>query len=94
MKRSLAEQKTFAKDTPDTELMSKMQKKEKEKKSHIPNKRGKKPTHKLLNQKMGRKSEQTFFQRTHTGSQHTHEKMFNIANYQRKGNQMKSNQIK
>ena len=57
MKRSLAEwKKTFAKDAPDMEWMSKMQKKEKEKKSHIPNKRGKKPTHKLLNQKMGKKS--------------------------------------
>ena len=36
---------------------------------------------------MGRGPEQTFFQRRHTGDQHTHEKMLNITNYQGNENQ-------
>ena len=36
---------------------------------------------------MGKTPEQTFFQRRHTDDQQTHEKMFNIANYQRNANQ-------
>ena len=38
---------------------------------------------------MGRKSKQIFFQRGHTDEQwaHAHEKMMNIANYQRNANQ-------
>ena len=31
--------------------------------------------------KTGRRPEQTFFQRRHTGWQEEHEKMFNITNY-------------
>ena len=33
--------------------------------------------------KMGRRSEQTFFQRRHTNSQQAHEKMLYINNYQK-----------
>ena len=33
------------------------------------------------NQKMGRRSKQTFLQRRHTDGQEAHEKMLNIANY-------------
>ena len=38
---------------------------------------------------MGRKSKQIFFQRRHTDDQwaHAHEKILNIANYQRNANQ-------
>ena len=36
---------------------------------------------------MGRRPKQTFLQRQHTDSQQTHEKMFNITNYQRNTNQ-------
>ena len=36
---------------------------------------------------MGRRPKQTFPQRRHTDGQETHEKMFNIANYQRNANQ-------
>ena len=35
------------------------------------------------NQKMGRRSKQTFLQRIYVDSQQAQEKMFNIANYQR-----------
>ena len=38
-------------------------------------------------QKMDRRSKQTFLQRRHTDSQETHEKMLSIANYQRNANQ-------
>ena len=40
-----------------------------------------------LIKKMGRGSEQTFFQRRHTDGQQVHEKMSDIANYQRNANQ-------
>ena len=33
------------------------------------------------NQKMGRRSKQTFLQRRHTDGQQAHEKILNIANY-------------
>ena len=36
---------------------------------------------------MDRRPEQTFLQRRHTDGQKTHEKMLNIANYQRNMNQ-------
>ena len=36
---------------------------------------------------MGKTPEQAFFQRRHTDDQWTHEKMLNIANYQRNANQ-------
>ena len=36
---------------------------------------------------MGRGSEKTFFQRRHTDDQEAHEKMLNIADYWRNGNQ-------
>ena len=36
---------------------------------------------------MGKRSEQTFFQRTYTDGQQAHEKMFNITNYQGNANQ-------
>ena len=36
---------------------------------------------------MGRKPKQTFFQRRHTDGQQAHEKVLNIANYQRNANQ-------
>ena len=36
---------------------------------------------------MGRRPEQTFFQRRHTDSQQAPEKMLNIANYLRNANQ-------
>ena len=38
------------------------------------------------NQKLGRKPTQTFLQRRHTDGQQAHEKMLNIANYQRNPN--------
>ena len=47
-------------------------------------KKEKKPT---ANQKLGRKSKQTFFKRRHTDSQKVHEKMFNITTYQTNANQ-------
>ena len=42
---------------------------------------------KLLNQKMGQRTKQTFLQRGHTDGQQTHEKMLNITHYQRNANQ-------
>ena len=36
---------------------------------------------------MGRKPEQIFFQRQHTGGQWAHENMLNISNHQRKAHQ-------
>ena len=39
------------------------------------------PKNKQLNQKMGRRPKETFFQRRHTDGQQAHEKMLNIANY-------------
>ena len=36
---------------------------------------------------MGRRPKQTFLQRRHTDGQQAHEKMLNIANYQRNANQ-------
>ena len=36
---------------------------------------------------MGRRSKQTFIQRRHTDGQEAHEKMLNMANYQRNANQ-------
>ena len=42
------------------------------------------------NQKMGRRPKQTFLQRGHIDSQETHEKLLNIANYQRNANQIKT----
>ena len=36
---------------------------------------------------MGRRSKQTVLQRKHKDGQKTHEKMFNITNYQRNANQ-------
>ena len=46
-----------------------------------------KQTNKQPNQKMGRRSKQTFLQRRHTDCQQAHEKMLNITNYQRNTNQ-------
>ena len=40
-----------------------------------------------FNQKMGRRSKQTFLQGRHTDGQEAHEKMFNTVNYQRNANQ-------
>ena len=42
------------------------------------------------NQKMGRISKQTFFQRRHTDGQKAHEKMLTITSYQRNANQKHS----
>ena len=36
---------------------------------------------KQLNQKMGRRPKETFFQRIHTHGQQAHEKMLNTVNY-------------
>ena len=36
---------------------------------------------KQSNEKIGRRSKQTFLQRKHTYGQHTHEKILNITNY-------------
>ena len=36
---------------------------------------------------MGQRTKQTFFQRRHTDSEQTHEKMLNITHYQRNANQ-------
>ena len=41
---------------------------------------------KKLNQKMGRRSKQTFLQRRRTDGQQAYEKMFNVMNYQRNAN--------
>ena len=41
---------------------------------------------------MSKGSKQTLFKRRHTNRQETHEEMFNIANYQRNGNE-KYNEI-
>ena len=38
-------------------------------------------------QNMGGKSKQTFLQRRHTDGQKAHEKMLNITNYEKSGNQ-------
>ena len=38
-------------------------------------------TNKKYNQKMGRRSKQTFLQRRHADRQQTHEKMLNITDY-------------
>ena len=46
------------------------------------NKKNKQP-----NQKMGRRPKQTFSKERHTDGQQAHEKMLNIANYQRNANQ-------
>ena len=40
-----------------------------------------KPKQKKKKKKPGRRPEQTFFQRRHTGWQEAYEKMFNITNY-------------
>ena len=40
-----------------------------------------KKKNKQSNEKIGRRSKQTFHQRRHTYGQHTHDKMFNITNY-------------
>ena len=37
---------------------------------------------------MGRRPEQAFFQRRHTGGQQTHEKMLSISNRQKNDNQI------
>ena len=39
------------------------------------------------NQKMGRRSKQTFLQRRHTDVHEAYEKMLNITNYKRNANQ-------
>ena len=39
---------------------------------------------------MGRRPEQTFFQRKHTDGQQAHEKMLNISNHDRNANQNKN----
>ena len=41
---------------------------------------------KQRNQKLSRRPKQTFLQRRHIDDQKTHEKMLNIANYERKAN--------
>ena len=42
---------------------------------------------KAHNQKMGRRSKQTFLQRRQTDGKKAHEKMLNITNYQKNANQ-------
>ena len=42
---------------------------------------------KKISQKMGRRTKQKFIQRRHTDGHQTHEKMLNIANYQRNASQ-------
>ena len=71
MKRQLTEwEKIFANDVTDKGLISKIYKQ-----------LIKLSIKKQLNQKVGRKTKQTFFQRRYTDDQQTHEKMLNIANY-------------
>ena len=43
---------------------------------------------------MGRRPEQTFFRRRHTDGQQAHEKILNIANYQRSAKKKKQQQKK
>ena len=74
MKRQLTEwEKIFATDMTDKGLIS----------NYINSLLAKTQTILL---KVGRRSEQTFFQR-HTDGQQTHEKMFNITNYYRNASQ-------
>ena len=83
MKRQSTEwMKIFANDATKKGLISKIHKL-----MQINIKKKKKP-----NQKLGRKAKQTFLQRRYTDGQKqtnkkTHEKMLNIANYQRNANQ-------
>ena len=71
-------EKIFANNETDKALISKIWKQyiqlniEKQKQPH---------------QTIGRRPKQTFLQRRHTNGQQAHEKMFNIANYQRNANQ-------
>ena len=81
MKRQLTEcEKIFANDATDKGLISKIHKqliqlniKKKKKKKNY--------------QKMGRRPKWTFLHKRYTDGQLAHEKMFNIANYQRNVNQ-------
>ena len=74
-------EKIFASDAPDQGLISKLYKKL----IHLDIKKRKRKK-KEPNQKMGRRTKQTFFQR-HTDGQQAHESMVNITNYQRHANQ-------
>ena len=70
-------EKVFANDATSKGLISKIYKQF----IQLNNKESKQP-----NQKMGRRPKQTFLQR-HVDGQQAHEKMLNIANYQRNANQ-------
>ena len=73
MKRQPTEwEKIFTNDVTDKGLISKIYKQL----MQLNIRKNKQP-----NQKMGRRSKQTFLQRRHTGGQKAHEKMLNIANY-------------
>ena len=65
-------EKIFANDVTDKRLISKIYQKENTAQYQ---------KYKQPNQKMGRGSRYTFFQRRHTDGPQAHEKMFNIANY-------------
>ena len=72
MKRPPTEwEKIFANDVTDKGLISKIYQS-----SYSSMSKNRQP-----NQKMGRRSKQTFLQRRHTGGPQAHEKMLNIANY-------------
>ena len=85
MKRQPAElEKLFSNKVTNKGFISKINKqlvrlyaKKKKKKNH----------QQQSNQKMGRRSKQTFLQRRHIDSPKVHEKMFNVTNYQRNANQ-------
>ena len=74
------QEKIFASHLSDKVLISKIQK------EFIQlNSKKKKKKHSSF--KMGKGLEQTFFQRRYTNGQQVHEKMLNITNHQRNGNQ-------
>ena len=71
-------EKIFANEATDKGLISKIYKQL----MQLNIKKKKQP-----NQKMGRRSKQTFHQTRHTDGQKAHEKMLNITNYQRNADQ-------
>ena len=78
MKRQPSDwEKIIANETTDKGLISKIQA------AHTTQcQKNKQP-----NQKVGKRSKQTFLQKRHTDDQQTHEKMLNIAHYHRNANQ-------